>query len=102
MKYLELIQKLQQENPEHIILVKNGIFFVAIGKDALELNKTIGLKLTCMRPELCKVGFQTKSLEKYIIKIKETKNCNDCSNCMKKAETEEEIIERVRRLGATT
>ena len=55
-----------------------------------------------MRPELCKVGFQTKSLEKYIIKIKETKNCNDCSNCMKKAETEEEIIERVRRLGATT
>ena len=44
MKYLELIQKLQQENPEHIILVKNGIFFVAIGKDALELNKTIGLK----------------------------------------------------------
>ena len=48
MKYIDVLQKLQKENPEHIILMKNGIFFVAIGKDAIELNKQIGLQLTCM------------------------------------------------------
>lgn len=132
MKYIDLLEKLQQENTEHIVLMKNGIFFVAIGKDALELNKQIGLQLTCMRPGLCKVGFQIKSLEKYIPKLKETKKsfimytydketkketkifeytnepvletrkCNDCNLCDKKAETEEEIIERVKKLGATS
>lgn len=132
MKYTELLEKLQRENKEHIVLIKNGIFFIAIGKDALELNKIVGLQLTCMRDGLCKVGFQAKSLEKYIRKIKETKksfviyiydkenektekifqytdepvtetrNCNDCSNCKKRAETEDEIIERVRKLGATS
>ena len=60
MKYIDVLQKLQKENPEHIILMKNGIFFVAIGKDAIELNKQIGLQLTCMKKELCKVGFQAK------------------------------------------
>lgn len=132
MKYIDLLEKLQQENPGHIILMKNGIFFVAIGKDALELNKQIGLQLTCMRPELCKVGFQIKSFEKYILKLKETKKsfivyaydkekkketkifeytnepvlenrkCNDCNLCNKKTETEEEIIERMKKLGTTS
>ena len=132
MKYIDVLQKLQKENPEHIILMKNGIFFVAIGKDAIELNKQIGLQLTCMKKELCKVGFQAKSLEKYIEKIKdtkksfiiyiynketqeeekiyqytnepviETKQCNDCTKCNRRAETEDEIIERVKKLGTTS
>ncbi len=129
MKYIEILQNLQKEEPDHIILMKNGIFFIAIGKDAIELNKLIGLQLTCMKKELCKVGFQTKSLEKYIEKIKETqksfiiytynketqkeekiyqytnepvtetKTCNDCNKCSRKKETEDEIIERVKKLG---
>ena len=132
MKYIDVLQKLQKENPEHIILMKNGIFFVAIGKDAIELNKQIGLQLTCMKKELCKVGFQAKSLEKYIEKIKdtkksfiiyiynketqeeekiyqytnepviETKKCNDCTKCNRRTETEDEIIERVKKLGTTS
>lgn len=61
MKYTELLQQLQEENKGHIILMKNGIFFIAIGKDALELNKLLGLKLTCMRRGLCKVGFKQKA-----------------------------------------
>lgn len=73
MKYIELIEKLQKENENHIILMKNGIFFIAIGKDAIELNKLLDLQLTCMREGLCKVGFQIKSLEKYIQKLKNTK-----------------------------
>lgn len=53
MKLVEQIQNLQEKKEKTIILVKNGIFFIAIGKDAITLNKTLGLKLTCMREELC-------------------------------------------------
>ena len=66
MKMVEEMEKLQQENADSIILVKNGIFFVAIGKDALTLHDELGLKLTCMKPELCKVGFLVKNVEQYI------------------------------------
>lgn len=66
MKMVEETEKLQQENAGSIILVKNGIFFVAIGKDALTLHDELGLKLTCMKPELCKVGFLVKNVEQYI------------------------------------
>lgn len=69
MKMVEEMEKLQQENAGSIILVKNGIFFVAIGKDALTLHDEIGLKLTCMKSELCKVGFLVKNVEQYIEKL---------------------------------
>ena len=69
MKMVEEMEKLQQENDGSIILVKNGIFFVAIGKDALTLHEKLGLKLTCMKPELCKVGFLVKNVEQYIEKL---------------------------------
>ena len=42
-----------------------GEFCIAIGKDAILLNELLGLKLTCLRPEVCKVGFPITSLEKY-------------------------------------
>ena len=32
----------------------------------------------------------------------ETKQCNDCTKCNRRAETEDEIIERVKKLGATS
>lgn len=57
MKFVQEIEKLQKENEGSIILAKNGIFFVAIGKDAIILNEELGLKLTCMRKELCKTGY---------------------------------------------
>ncbi len=73
MKYTDLLEKLQNENKGHIVLMKNGIFFVAIGKDALELNSLLGLKLTCMREGLCKVRLSNKKLRKICIKIKRNK-----------------------------
>ena len=69
MKLVEEMEKLQKQYYGTIILVKNGIFFVAIGKDAIALHNTLGLKLTCMKPELCKVGFLVKNVENYIIKL---------------------------------
>lgn len=128
MKFIQEIEKLQKENEGTIILAKNGIFFVAIGKDAIILNEELGLKLTCMRKELCKVGFLVKNVEKYIEKLEklgysfilyvknekdeleeiyrykgknteETRNCLKCVDCENKKEQEEDILERVKKLG---
>ena len=116
MKFVQEIEKLQKENEGTIILAKNGI------------NEELGLKLTCMRKELCKVGFLVKNVEKYIEKLEklgysfilyvknekdeleeiyrykgknteETRNCLKCVDCENKKEQEEDILERVKKLG---
>lgn len=128
MKFVERIEELQKENEGIIIIVKNGIFFIGIGKDAMILNELLGLKLTCMKPEQCKVGFLVKNVEKYIkllsekgksfkifIKndndemeeiyrfigdsIYEDRECLDCGKCENRKETEEDIIERIKNFG---
>ena len=128
MKWTDLVTKLQVQNPGKMILMKNGIFFVAIGKDAVELNKLLGLKLTCIKPQVCKVGFQVKNYDKYINllkdkgksfalytydnvsgkeekifdfngeKITQTKSCNDCSTCGKQSLNEDEIIKKIKNM----
>lgn len=130
MKFTEILEKLQKENTGTIILVKNGIFFVAMGKDAIVLNKELGLKVTCMKENLCKVGFLVKSVEKYITimkekemsfaiyiinketnkpeeifknvgkNIEEIRTCLDCNNCKQKKETEDEILDRLKKLNS--
>ena len=70
MKLTELIEKLQKENEGHIILMKSGIFFIAIGKDAITLNELLGLQLICMREGLCKVRISNKKLGKIYRKNK--------------------------------
>ena len=128
MKFVEEVEKLQEENPGYLVLVKSGRFFVAIGKDAITLNETLGLKLTCMKKELCKVGFQVKNVEKYIKKLEDAGNSFmlyvrnekneleeiyrfsgkevseirgslECLKCENKVEEEKDILERVRKLG---
>ena len=128
MKFVEEVEKLQEENPGYLVLVKSGIFFVAIGKDGITLNETLGLKLTCMKKELCKVGFQVKNVEKYIKKLEnagnsfilyvrnekneleeiyrfsgkevsEIRGSLECLKCENKVEEEKDILERVRKLG---
>ena len=126
MKMVEQMEKLQQQNLGTIILVKNGIFFVAIGKDAIMLHKMLELKLTCMKQELCKVGFLVKNVEEYIKKLEEigysfklfvkdnndleeiynfngkdtdeNAKCLECSKCGNRKESEEDIIERVKKM----
>ena len=71
MKFVQEIEKLQKENEGSIIIAKNGIFFVAIGKDAVLLNELIDIKVSCFKEEVCKVGFPIISLEKYTDKLEE-------------------------------
>lgn len=129
MKYLDLVKKLQTDkvNEGTIVIIKNGIFFIAVGKDAIILSKMLKLKLICMKENLCKVGFQTRSLEKYIKKLQklnisfviydydrekqreeeiirfhgkavfEDKQCLNCKECNSRKESDLEIIERVKK-----
>ncbi len=39
MKFTNEIEKLQKKYAGTVILVKNGIFFVGVGKDAIILNR---------------------------------------------------------------
>ena len=71
MSFNKMMQLLQKKNKSKIILCELGYFYIAIGKDAILLNKLIKLKLNCVKPGVCKVGFPISSLEKYEKLIKE-------------------------------
>lgn len=68
MKFIELLEELKEleENKKRIVLAKCGAFFVAIGRDALIIEQYIGLKLTCAKPKVCKIGIPVNSIMKYI------------------------------------
>lgn len=129
MTFSDKILELQKENPNEVIFIKNGIFFVAVGKDAILLNQKLNLKCTCFKNEICKVGFLVKSAEKYIKKMKEEdisfkmyilnedkdeeliiehkgklenkykQQSLKCSECKNRKETDEDIIEKIKKLN---
>jgi hypothetical protein len=64
MTYTEKFIQLQKENEGYVVLANRGNFIVALGRDAIHLNNKIGLKLSCDKNKICKVGFPINSLEK--------------------------------------
>ena len=60
-----MMELLQKNNQGKIVFCNAGNFYIAIGKDAVLLNNLLGLKVSCIKPEMCKVGFPINSLEKY-------------------------------------
>lgn len=66
-----MMELLQVKNRGKIVFCNAGNFYLAIGKDAVLLNEIIGLQLTCLKPEMCKVGFPINALEKYTEKLVE-------------------------------
>lgn len=71
MKFLEMVEALQKEekNQNKIILIKCGVFFAAIGKDAILLHEILGLNVTCIKPGICKVGIPRLNCIKYTDKL---------------------------------
>lgn len=65
MGFSKMMELLQQKEKGKIIFCNAGNFYIAIGKDAVLLNHLIGLKLSCLKQETCKVGFPINALEKY-------------------------------------
>ena len=68
-----MIELLQNKNSGYVVLVNSGNFYIARGKDAVLLNKILGLKVNCLECEVCKVGFPLNSIEKYTKQIEEKK-----------------------------
>lgn len=69
MSFGEMMEILQIKNKGKIVFCNAGEFYLATGKDAVLLKELINLKLTCLKPEVCKVGFPISALEKYLEKI---------------------------------
>ena len=63
--------KNQEENKGKIVLVRCGVFFIAIGNDAVLLNKLYGLKVTCFKENVCKIGIPVSFILKYLDVLEE-------------------------------
>lgn len=63
MGFSKMMELLQQKNKGKIVFCNTGNFYIAIGKDAVLLNNLIDLKLSCLKQEICKVGFPINALE---------------------------------------
>lgn len=70
MKFYEFIEYLQRENPNKVVMVSNGVFFNAIGKDAIILERVLGFKRTCHARFLCKCGMPVSYVRENIEKFK--------------------------------
>lgn len=71
MGFSKMMELLQEKEKENIVLCNLGSFYIAVGKDAVLLNEILGLKVSCFKEEVCKVGFPIHALEKYINLIEE-------------------------------
>lgn len=65
MPFKDMLQILQKRNKGKIVLIKLGSFYMATGRDAVLLNKKLGLKCSCFSNNVCKVGVPIGSIEKY-------------------------------------
>ena len=66
MKFLEKCEQLEEKEHGFIVLVSKGVFFTAIGKSALELNKIFSLKTTCEKTKTSKCGVPVNAIKKYL------------------------------------
>ena len=93
MGFSKMLELLQIKNRGSIVLCDAGKFYIARGKDAILLNELLGLKLTCLEKEVCKVGFPITSLEKYT-KLIEKKNYSYIIYNYNQTKNELEIIKQ--------
>lgn len=69
MGFSNMLEILQEKNKGKIVLIKLGTFYIATGRDALLLSVKLGLKCTCYKNNICKVGVPVSSIDKYIEKL---------------------------------
>ena len=65
LKLLEEYNKIKAENENCIVLIRSGVFYVALGIDAYILNDILGLKLIDIS-NTKKVGVPVNSVKKYM------------------------------------
>ena len=73
MSFSVMFDILKKKEKEKIVFVQCGHFYLSVGEDAVLLHEILGLKCTCFKKNMCKVGVPRDSLEKYLVKLKELK-----------------------------
>jgi len=73
MKFSKKFEEIKnrEENIGKIVLIRCGLFFIAISDDAVLLNRLYGLKVTCFKECTCKVGIPVSFVLKYLDIIEE-------------------------------
>ena len=71
-KFVEQVQEIQKKNIGKIILVRNGIFFCGIGKDAVIMEQLFGYKPICIKNQICKIGVPVSKFKKLIPQLIQT------------------------------
>lgn len=72
MKFYEKLKTIQQQNKGKIILIRNGVFFIAVGKDAVLMHQILNLKTICFKENICKCAIPVKNITKKIPLLIET------------------------------
>ena len=63
--FAEIVKELQEKHKGYLVLVKNGIFYCGIGKDAVIMNQLWGYKPICFKEE--KGYLDSRNILKLII-----------------------------------
>ena len=73
MKFSKKFEEIKnrEENKGKIVLIRCGLFFIAMGNDAVLLNKLYGLKVSCFKENICKIGIPVSFVFKYLDLIEE-------------------------------
>lgn len=66
MNFLDFERKIKKENLGKVCIIRLGVFYYALEKDALVLEKHCNLDKICFSPNICKVAFPVMSIDKYI------------------------------------
>lgn len=64
-KLFAKFQELKQENSDTLYLLKNGIFYISLNKDAEKLSELFGFKITNLNDTVTKCGFPETKLDFY-------------------------------------
>jgi hypothetical protein len=70
MNFLDFFRKIKVKNIGKVCIIKSGIFYYALEKDALVMAKYCNLEKICFSVNICKVGFPINSLDKYMNMLK--------------------------------
>lgn len=61
---IDVYNRCKLKSRNHIVFIKQGVFYITIGIDAILLNKILDLKLTNLSISV-KVGIPVSSIDKY-------------------------------------
>lgn len=98
MKFGEGIKKLKEYNEGYIIMAKSGIFYVAIGNDAIVLQKEFELRPICFGKNICKCVVNIEKIKIFTKRLDDKKYKYIVYDYIKGEELalEEQFVERYR------